>query len=331
MTRAAQENSIQRWRFAITASLSLAFPAICAAGVVGSTLNGAPAGCTLGKVAELKVTMNDMRPVVEARINGRDGKLIIDSSSYYNVISGQGAAGSNLKLKPPPSFLSTKGPDGKPLLSIGVADDFVVDDLRLKNIEFLAGGSASSSGSEGLIGQTLFQSYDVEYDLANGVIRLMRPVGCGEAGLAYWATGKHTYSLVEISPTTPTQPFVAGVAQLNGVQVHVLFDTGATASRISPQAAKRAGLQSDPSELTDAGYAMGIGRPKVMTHLAPFATLKLGDEEIHNLHLRIGDTRDGTDLLLGADFFASHRIYVSNSQHKLYFTYNGGQVFSASR
>jgi len=27
----------------------------------------------------------------------------------------------------------------------------------------------------------------------------MRPVGCGEAGLAYWATGKHTYSLVDIS------------------------------------------------------------------------------------------------------------------------------------
>jgi hypothetical protein len=331
MTRAAKENSIHGWGCVIAASLSLGFPAICAAGIVGSTLNGAPAGCTLGKVAELKVTMNDMRPVVEARINGRDGKLVVDSSSYYNVISGEGATVSGLKLKPPPSFLTAKGPDGKPLLSIGVADDFVVDDLRLKNIEFLAGGSASSSGSEGLIGQTLFQSYDVEYDLAHGVIRLMRPVGCGEAGLAYWATGKHTYSLVDISPTTPTQPFVAGTAQLNGVQIQVLFDTGATASRISPQAAKRAGLQTDPSELKDAAYSSGIGRPKVMTHLAPFATLKVGDEEIHNLHLRIGDTRAGTDLLLGADFFASHRIYVSNTQHKLYFTYNGGQVFSASR
>ncbi|HET9329219.1 MAG TPA: tetratricopeptide repeat protein, partial [Steroidobacteraceae bacterium] len=33
------------------------------------------------------------------------------------------------------------------------------------------------------------------------------------------------------------------------------------------------------------------------------------------------------DMLVGADFFLSHRIYVSNSQHKLYFTYNGGPVF----
>jgi len=326
MIRAAKENSRQRSCFVLAASLSLGFPTIGGAAVIG-----AGAACTLGKVAELKVTMSDMRPVVVASINGRDGKLVLDSSSFYNVISGPGATQSGLKLKPPPSFLAAKGPDGKPLLSIGVADDFVVGDLRLKNIEFLAGGKDSGSGDEGLIGQTLFQSYDVEYDLANGVIRLMRPVGCADAGLAYWATGKKTYSMVDISPTTPTQPFVAGMALLNGVPVHVLFDTGATASRISPQAAKRAGLNTDPSELTDAAYAAGIGRPRVMTHLAPFATLKVGDEEIRNLHLRIGDTRDGTDLLLGADFFASHRIYVSNSQHKLYFTYNGGQVFSASR
>jgi tetratricopeptide (TPR) repeat protein len=34
------------------------------------------------------------------------------------------------------------------------------------------------------------------------------------------------------------------------------------------------------------------------------------------------------DMLVGADFFLSHRVYVSNEQHKLYFTYNGGAVFN---
>jgi tetratricopeptide (TPR) repeat protein len=32
-------------------------------------------------------------------------------------------------------------------------------------------------------------------------------------------------------------------------------------------------------------------------------------------------------MLLGFDFFLSHRVYVANSQHKVYFTYNGGPVF----
>ena len=33
-------------------------------------------------------------------------------------------------------------------------------------------------------------------------------------------------------------------------------------------------------------------------------------------------------MLLGDDFFLSHRVYVANSQRKLYFTYNGGPVFA---
>ncbi len=35
-------------------------------------------------------------------------------------------------------------------------------------------------------------------------------------------------------------------------------------------------------------------------------------------------------MILGGDFFVSHHVYVSNSQHKLYFTYNGGPVFDLS-
>jgi len=234
-------------------------------------------------------------------------------------------------LMPAPSWLAAKGADGKSLLSVAAADDFMVGGLRVKNIEFLAGGGDSGSGIDGVLGQSWFQNYDVEYDLGNGVIRLMRPEDCADAGLAYWATAKQTYSVVEINSMTPAQPFVTGVAMLNGAQIRVLFDTGANASRISPQAAAHAGLKADPSDLVDAGYSRGMGRPAVMTHLAPFSSFKVGDEEIRNPRLRVGDTREGTDMLLGADFFLSHRIFVSNEQRKVYFTYNGGPVFSASR
>jgi hypothetical protein len=37
------------------------------------------------------------------------------------------------------------------------------------------------------------------------------------------------------------------------------------------------------------------------------------------------------DMVLGADFFLTHRIYVANNQQKMYFTYNGGPVFDLSR
>ena len=321
MARNAMPNSIHGWFLVSIASLGL-----------GMLSPAANAACTLGKVAELKVAMSGMTPVISALINGKEVKFSVDSSSFYNIISAPAAAKSGLRLMPAPSWLAAKGADGKSLLSVAVADDFVVgDSLRVKNIEFLAGGSASGSGIDGVLGQPWFQNYDVEYDFANGVIRLMRPQGCADAELAYWATANQTYSVVDINSMMPAQPFVTGVALLNGAQVRVLFDTGANASRISPQAARQAGLKANPSELLDAGYSRGMGRPAVMTHLATFSSFKVGDEEIRNTHLRVGDTREGTDMLLGADFFLSHRIYVSNEQHKMYFTYNGGPVFSASR
>jgi hypothetical protein len=319
MIRAVTSSSTRRCSFVIAAS--------CTLGAISLSANAA---CSIGKIAELKITMDGSRPMLDAKVNGMQGKFTVDSSSFYNIVSGAGASRSGLRLKPPPAWLAAKGPDGKYLLSLGVANDFVVDDLHFKNIEFLAGGN-DVAGSDGVVGQPLFQGYDVEYDLANRVIRLMRPESCGNASLAYWVAAKQPYSVVDINPTTPEQPFVSGVAQLDGTQIRVLFDTGANASRISPQAAKQAGLKQNPAELSDPGTSAGIGRPTVKTYAAPFATLKVGDEEILNPHLRVGDTREGTDMLLGADFFLSHRIYVSNTQHKLYFTYNGGQVFSASR
>jgi predicted aspartyl protease len=318
MANLAKHNSVQRWLLPVV-SLAL-----------GALSVNANAACTLDKLAELNVTMNGMTPVISALINGNQVKFTIDSSSFYNIMSASGAAKSSLQLMPAPAWLASTGSDGKTLLSVAVAD-IQVGGLRAKNIDFLAGGNDSGSGTDGVIGQSLFQKHDVEFDLANGVIRLMRPKGCGEAGLAYWVAADQTYSMVEINVMTPAQPFVSGTALLNGSQIRVLFDTGANASRISPQAAMRAGLKANPSDLIEAGYSRGMGRPAVMTHMASFLSFKVGDEEIHNAHLRVGDTREGTDMLLGADFFLSHRIYMSNTQHKLYFTYNGGRVFSASR
>jgi tetratricopeptide (TPR) repeat protein len=99
------------------------------------------------------------------------------------------------------------------------------------------------------------------------------------------------------------------------------------------KAAARAGVKPDTAGVVDAGYSTGIGRSLVKNYIAPFSSFKIGDnEEIKNARLRIADigNQEG-DMLLGADFFLSHHVYVANSQHRLYFTYNGGPVFNLSK
>jgi tetratricopeptide (TPR) repeat protein len=139
--------------------------------------------------------------------------------------------------------------------------------------------------------------------------------------------------MMDINRTTFMKPHTMGTAFVNGAQITVLFDTGASTSVLSLSAASRAGVKPDMAGVVEAGYSTGIGRGAVKTYIAPFASFKIGDaEEVKNTRLRMADINlSQGDMLLGADFFLSHHVLVANSQHRLYFTYNGGPVFNLSR
>jgi tetratricopeptide (TPR) repeat protein len=114
---------------------------------------------------------------------------------------------------------------------------------------------------------------------------------------------------------------------VNGKRIRVIFDTGMFSSMLSLHAAAQAGVKPDNPDVKPAGYVFGFGQERWQSWIAPFASFKIGHEEINNTHLRIGDVGVDTDMLLGFDFFLSHRVYVATSQGKLYFSYNGGPVF----
>jgi tetratricopeptide (TPR) repeat protein len=287
------------------------------------------AGCKLGKLAELPVTMVGSRPVVSAQINGSDAQFIADSGAFFSMITPASAAQFKLALTPAPWGLRVRGVGGEINVSVATVKLFTLAGIPIRNIEFLVGGSEPGSGSAGVLGQNVFSIGDVEYDLAKGAIRLMHPDDCGRTTLAYWVTGGEPYSIMNIDATTRLAPHTTGTAFINGAHIRVMFDTGAATSVLSLSAAKRAGVTPETPGVVDAGYWHGIGRRVSRSWIAHFSSFKIGEEEVRNARLRIGDVGlENADMLIGADFFLSHRIYVASSQHKLYFTYNGGPVFN---
>jgi tetratricopeptide (TPR) repeat protein/predicted aspartyl protease len=288
----------------------------------------AHAACKLAKMAELPVTMSNSRPVITAKINGRDARFVVDSGTSFSMISEASAEQFDLKLSPAPLGLTVKGVGGAVDPSIATVDVFTFAGTPIHHVEFLVGGSLGRSENAGLLGQNFFRIGDVEYDLGKGMIRLMRAKGCEHATLAYWVKPSEPYSLMDIEAGAPQSEHIAGTALINGEKVRVIFDTGAATSLLSLKAAERAGVKPDSQGVVDAGYGGGIGRKRIRTYVGPFSSFKIGDEEIRNTRLRFADFGgDDADMLIGADFFLSHRIYVASSQHKLYFTYNGGPVF----
>lgn len=292
----------------------------------------ASAACKLDKMAELPVTMIDSRPLITAKVNGEDVRFVADSGAFFSMISSAGAAELKLRLSPAAYGLRVVGMGGSAEAWVTTVKIFTLAGIPLRNVEFLVGGSEVGGGSVGVLGQNVFRAGDVEYDLAKGVIRLMHAEDCGHTVLAYWAHGEQSYSVMDIGWTTPMSPHTMGMADINGARIRVMFDTGAAASILSLKAAERAGVKPGMPGIVDGGNFYGIGRATVKTYIAPFASFKIGDEEVRNTRLRIGDVGlDDADMLIGVDFFLSHRIYVASSQHRLYFTYNGGPVFNLAR
>jgi tetratricopeptide (TPR) repeat protein/predicted aspartyl protease len=289
--------------------------------------------CKLAKLAELPITMSGLRPTITAKINGVDAQFALDSGAFYSMISSATAAQFELRQKHAPYGFKVKGVGGTTDASVATVKSFTLAGIPLHDVDFLVGGSEVGGGAIGLLGQNFLEKWDVEYDLAKGVVRLFKADDCKHTLLAYWATAAQDLSMMDISYTSFLKPHATGEASINGAKITVLFDTGASTSVLSLRAAARAGVKPDTAGVVDAGYSSGIGRGSVKTYIAPFSSFKIGDdEEIKNTRLRIADIDlDEGDMLLGADFFLSHHVLISNSQHRVYFTYNGGPVFNLSK
>jgi tetratricopeptide (TPR) repeat protein/predicted aspartyl protease len=293
------------------------------------------AGCQIERYAQLPVTMAGARPLIAGSINGVDAFFIADSGSFFSALSDESARRLKLHLNSMPRGMEVRGLGG------AAADARIawVRELTLAgwsggtlhNVDFVVIGNFFAGTAAGLIGQDVLGHADSEYDLGNGVIRLFHSRGCSDRSMAYWQQGG-AFAVLDIGYTSALSPHLIGTARLNGTRIRVMFDTGAARSMLNRRAAARAGISTDGADVVAGGVWNGVGRQPIESWLARFDRLDLGGEQIQNARLRIGDIElpGGADLLLGVDFFLSHRIYVAASQHRVYFTYNGGRVFDLS-
>lgn len=281
--------------------------------------------CKLGKIADLPVTMRGFSPMVRAKINGRDALFEADSGAFFSLISPGSAAEYGLTLTGLPSGFRVVGVGGSMTPSLTTVKSFTIAGVDIPKVQFLVGGS--EFGSVGLLGQNVLALEDAEFDLGHGMIRLMKSSHCEKVDLAYWVPQGGVYSVLQTESGGGPRPHIIATIFVNGIRVRALFDTGASTSFLSRRAAARAGLKPGGPGVSEAGASHGIGRGYVETWTGPVASLKIGGEEIKNTRMRFGGDLDEVDMLIGADFFLSHRIYWAQNARKLYFTFNGGRIF----
>jgi len=308
--------------------------ALAAAAALILSAGAARAECKVEPVAQLPVTMLGDRPSVEVKINGAPARFLVDSGAFYGVISPGAAAEHHLHVRPGPFGMVMQGVGGSTTVSVATVDNFDLAGIPLHHFDFVVGGSETGGELAGVIGRNILSIADVEFDLAGGVMRMFQAKGCGGLNMAYWIKPGQGGGELDIRPTpddrrNPFNPPIEGAATVNGKHINVVLDTGAATSVLTLNAARRIGLDPNAPGVVRGGPIGGVGRRLVRSWIAPVDEFEVGGEKIEHTRLRIGDYELGdADMLLGADFFLSHRVYVANSQRKVWFTYNGGPVFN---
>jgi tetratricopeptide (TPR) repeat protein len=283
--------------------------------------------CQLTDFGTLPVEMVGNQATTVAKINGQSARFVIDTGAFYNLMSAASAASFGLTTKPMPFGFRIGGIGGITGAQQARVKEFGFLDSTLKNIDFLVGGTDVGNG---LIGANLLDLLDLEIDLAHGKLTLFKPQQCGKASLAYWAKDG-AYDVVDTQPSAhdyDRRTFLS--VMVNGKKLRALLDSGAGATLLSRHGAERAGIDLSGPNVKRGPSNFGIGRKLVNTWTVPVDSFSVGTETIQHSQMLVLDDALGedVDMLLGVDFMLAHRMFIANSSSKIYFTYNGGRLFT---
>jgi tetratricopeptide (TPR) repeat protein len=278
---------------------------------------------------ELPVKMVGLRAVTTVGINGTPVPLTVDSGAFFSFLTDAAAAQLKLPLRRNPG-VRVEGVTGVVDVHATTVDKLQLLEGNIPHVEFAVGGNEPGAGTMGVMGRNLLSITDTEYDLAHGVIRFLFPNDdCAKANMAYWA-GSSPVTEVELTTEFGVKtPAIRARVKLNGSTLVALFDTGATTT-LTTRAARRAGIAE--ADMVPEGTIYGAGRGSAKAWTALLERFEIGGEAILHNRLEVADLDlDDADMLLGIDFFLSHRIYVSKQQSKMFFTYSGGTVFALNK
>ncbi|MBB6251619.1 retropepsin-like aspartic protease [Nitrospirillum iridis] len=301
---------------------------------------GAPAladtsDCRLNPVGELPIHLENGLPIADGLLDGKPVRALVDTGSTRHLVSVQAARRLGLDFQEHHARGVNLGQGDWRKAGTMMADTLSFGPwqgtgYRLQLVE--AGDFGANVDM--VLGQDLFVQSDIELDMAHNVIRFFRPAECDDTPLAYWA---QTYAQATLrSRGFGSYSVSRVVVQLNGQEFWARLDTGVRTSTVLTRLAHRANVREDSPGSQPGPERRDIGRTPVPTWIGTFDTLAIGDEVIRNARLSVGDyynlgvERDGSlAMVLGMDFIRTHRIFIANSQDKIYFTNVAKPVFGA--
>jgi predicted aspartyl protease len=272
----------------------------------------AAAACRLEPRAAVSLTENWNFLVFPATIGGEPVSMLLDSGADAGLVTAEAA--DRLRL-----------PAGSARTVIeGTGASLPVPTLRLDTLAI--GGAAMPAALvpvaplpteprvhppvAGLVGADLLAGFEVDIDVPAHRLALARAAGACD-DFRPWP------GAAPVAATRDGNRLVVE-AVLDGHRLRALVETGARSTILDTTAAARIGLDAAALAKDPGGVTGGVDLRPVLYHWHRFRTLVIGGVSESGPVLTVSAVNAPADLLLGADFFARHRVWLSYAGDRIF-------------
>jgi predicted aspartyl protease len=290
----------------------------------------AQADCKLAEMAKLPLEIRGNQAFIPGKLRGEPIRVLVDTGAGRTMFDLSVVKKAGLSIEDAP--YRAMGLGGEMRLQQATFDDLEIGGMKVPTKRLLVNASGFRGAFAGLLGFDFFGKVDIELNFKAGEMKLFQPADCEGSVLAYWAPDK-----ADSVDMLASKDGIEIPVSINGATFRASLDTGAYTSVAGRKVADYFGL-----ETSGAGKSYGADNRALENAFHKFETFEIGAETIRNPTMRLSsgmatgfantgsrmeDRSGAVDVLLGFDFMRSHRIFVSNSQRRVYFTYEGGPVF----
>lgn len=249
-------------------------------------------------------------------LNGHAARMIVDTGSEGSLLSPEAASLFDTQLDHTMhTMVHGTGGVGR------IVPNAVVRSFKMGGLEFgpvsipvdaLPAVPRTEPAVEGLVGGDLLSRYDVEFDVAQGTLSFWSAGTSACSGPQGW---RYIYRAV---PLQNAGERVIARVELDGHALQALVDSGARSCIVSTRAAESMGVNEHMLASDPGGLTTGVDGHQQTYHWHKFGMMQIGQEQEKSPVLTVAPVHDTVDMLLGADWFAAHRVWISYRTHMLY-------------
>ncbi|OAG77622.1 Aspartyl protease [Acetobacter malorum] len=255
---------------------------------------------------------------IPVEINKHAASMIVDTGAEGSLLSPEAAERFQVQLDPSVhTLMQGTGGMGR------MVPNVVVRSLTLGGLETgpvsmpvgdLPGKPVTQPPVEGLVGGDLLSHYDVEFNVAEGWLTFWS-VKSGSSACAGPADWHVIYRAV---PLESAGRRVIVQVLLDDKPLRALVDSGARSRILSDKAAEKLGVSARTLAADPGGLTSGVDGHQQVYHWHRFQTFQIGQEQEKAPVLTVAPIHDSVDMLLGSDWFAAHRVWISYQTGMLY-------------